>query len=1337
MRKSFSLYLALLIYLPYAYAQTLSVYKLDINSGLSGGSVTSIIQDNHGYMWIGTKNGLNRYDGKDFKVFNSENSPLLVDDISRLYLDKKNRIWIGTNGGGLFKYSPKTDKFEKFGYNGEDKSLPSNVVTGIYEDSIGRMWISTDLGIALLSNQKSETYRNIAGNSISKIKGNITAFSEFEGSMWVGTSGGVISRIGINSGKAVHYKIPKAPQGLIIHKIFVRAKGEILLGTNGLGLLLFTPANSAFQELESSYSEMIIRDIHRDKAGYTWIATDGNGLYKQMIDSDELIHFEHSPENNNSLSSNAIYCVFEDKDDNIWLGTAWDGVCIIGKNSGAIDFHANELGNIYPTGVLSIYVDDETLWVGSDGAGLTVINKKTGKKNNLKALSRLPTTAYIQMIKKMPDGFYWIGTFKNGLYRLNLTTDEVIQYKNKSHDRTTISHNDVRDALQMDDDHYLIATWGGGVNLLDTRTGEFVAYMTQKGDSSSISHNNVVSLKKGAQQKIWVATYGGGLCSFDYESRHFKSFRSDVENENSLSTDNLLSLHIDGSYLWVGTWAGGLNRLDVKNGIFERFTSSTLSRRSTITAIQEGRKDDLWLSTKRGIIRYSKDNDEARSLPALREAYHINSSAIDSEGEIYFGNRKGIFSFHPREMMIKKETPRVRLNDIKLFNKSISSYQKWEDIEFPFRGDIKFLHDENTLTFDFGSLVYPTSGDVLYRVKINGQQDDWVYLGKQRSITFTNLPPRDYNIQFSASLDNKWEDNAVSSFQFTILRPWWKTTWAVILYLCFFLGFMYLFRLYTVKWEKLQAQLEIETVSREKEAEIHSIKQKFFTNISHEIRTPMTLIMGAINQIDSRGVIDKMTQESLGTVRKNGQHIIQLVSELLDFRKIDSGGVQLRIAEGNIVKFCKEVFLSFKGHAEKYNVSYTFSSSHEVTSLWYDRDQFEKVLYNLLSNAFKYTPSGGNIKVEVEANDEHVFIKIKDSGRGIPKGQLSNIFNRFYQSDNNVTLKQSGYGIGLSIVKDMIKLHAGEIDVVSKLNNGTCFTIKLIYGHNHFLPEQIITDFNDSENPNVYQVGKRMENNAEIYDGERKSLLIVEDNPEIRAYLVNILDGEFLITQAENGEEGLQMLKDKELPDLIISDVMMPKMDGITMTEKIKSNRVTSHIPVVILTARTGLIYKKEGFETGADEYLIKPFNDVMLKTRVRAILKNREVLKEKLRNDFLTAPKELALNTPDQQFLEDIIKIIEENISSEKLNADFISSELAMSHSVVYKKIKSLTGQTLVEFVRDYRLKHAAQLMVKYQLTVTDACYKVGFSDRKYFSQVFKKKFGLAPSAYIAAQRV
>ena len=641
----------------------------------------------------------------------------------------------------------------------------------------------------------------------------------------------------------------------------------------------------------------------------------------------------------------------------------------------------------------------------------------------------------------------------------------------------------------------------------------------------------------------------------------------------------------------------------------------------------------------------------------------------------------------------------------------------------------------------------PADGECLFFVGqdlkatggVDGYHDGYCdYFDFSTGITvYTNLSPGDYVFKVrSRNLGSEWA-NDYSSLNIKILKPFWLEWWAFLLYAILGISLFYALMKYLISWEKMKADLRFEKFSHEKDVELYNLKQDFFTNISHEIRTPVTLILSSINKLlKNNELSENQPQNPFGTIKKNGEYLLNLVNELLDFRKLEQQQIKLKVVKGDWVSFSQEIYLSFKEFAYQKDIRFEFESSSPTIALWFDQSQMGKVLYNLFSNALKFTRAGGAIKLSITETDSDVQLKLVDEGIGISKKHLSKIFNRFYQANDSNSSNGTGFGLGLTISNEIVQLHHGEISVTSKKGSGSTFIIRLKKGSAHYNETEIGESETNNELIDNYFITKPdtrelITPNSESNTIKEQTLLIVEDNLDIRNYIVELLSDEFTILQASNGKEGLEIALEKS-PDLIISDVMMPIMDGIELTHNLKTNVTTSHIPVILLTARASFMNKMEGFETGADDYITKPFNESLLRARIKNILKNRSLLHEKFNSEDSNDVGELVKNKKDQEFLENLGQFIEKNIDSDNLSANFVAQELGMSHSVLYKKLKTITGLSLVEYMRDYRLKKAKQLLKTKQFTLNEVCYQVGYSDRKYFSKLFKERFGNPPTFYM-----
>ncbi|MFV5686907.1 two-component regulator propeller domain-containing protein [Flavobacterium sp. GB2R13] len=1322
--------------------------KINQTNGLSNDRVRSIVKEKNGFVWIGTENGLNRYDGNKIKTYNKQNSALSANDISDLLIDHKGKIWIATFGGGLNLYNPSNDKFVAYkNISNDNRSVPSNELNTLFEDSKGTIWLGTKNGLSFFEERKKKfkTYKFQATNKKSLSNNDVRSiYEDANKNLWIGTFGGGLNKFNPKTGVFVRINSSSAISPDYIHSISSLNKDEILIGTSGKGLLTLDVNSLSFQKKNYGIDKKItiVRCIKKGKNGALWIGTDGNGLFKiTNINSVKPIVYNYTNDSQleSSISSNAIYNLMEDENFNIWLGTAWNGVDVLSSNKDYTFLPSADKGET-PMSVLSVYKNKDAFFMGLDGKGLAVLQEKTNtvKRYNSERKNSIGDD-YIQYIKEANNGTLWIGTFVNGLVNFNYKTGSAIQFKQDIANPKSLSYNDVRYVVEDEKNNIWVATWGGGLNYYNVTAKEFKSYKKKSGDPFSISSDNVISLQKDGDL-IWLATFGGGVNLLNPKTNRFKVYKSSGNNQNSISSDYVYSILKDTKgNLWIGTAGEGINLLDKKTKKINRFEKYKNVRYQTVTAIIEDNRGLIWFSTKQGIFNYDYKTKNFNSFSNLKGVYHINSSFKDEKGMLYFGCSKGVIKFNPETIKAKNITPKVKFTSFKLFNKEVPIGE--DEIlknDIAFSKDITLEYDQDVITFEFAAMQFPSSANCEYQIKMDNFDRNWRSIGKDGTATYTNLSPGKYVFKVrSRELGSDWT-NEYSAVNIKILKPFWLEWWAFLIYTLLVILILYVFIKYIITWGKMKADLRFEKFTHEKDIELYNLKQDFFTNISHEIRTPVTLILSSINKLLK---IDDFTeghqQNPFGTIKKNGEYLLNLVNELLDFRKLEHHQIKLNVVKEDWVKFSKEIYLSFKEFAYQKEIKFEFESSSEMIELWFDKNQMEKVLYNLFSNALKFTNTGGTIKLFVTETEEKVQLELVDEGVGISKKHLSKIFNRFYQASDSNNSNGAGFGLGLTISNEIIKLHHGEITVKSKKGSGSTFIITLKKGNAYFNEDEIGgNETNDELIENYFTSKKGNEQIVEqTHDAiaviKEQTLLIVEDNADICNYIVDLFSDEFTVLQASNGKEGLEIALEK-LPDLIVSDVMMPVMDGIELTHNLKSNASTSHIPVILLTARASFMHKMAGFETGADDYITKPFNESLLRARIKNILKNRVRLHEIFRSEEFMSIGDLTKNKSDLAFLQNLGNLIEENIDCNDFSVNVVVKHLGMSHSVIYKKLKVLTGLSLVEYVREYKLKKAKQLLLKKENTVAEVSYLVGYSDRKYFSKLFKERFGKNPSSYL-----
>ncbi|MEL7120759.1 MAG: hybrid sensor histidine kinase/response regulator transcription factor, partial [Bacteroidota bacterium] len=728
----------------------------------------------------------------------------------------------------------------------------------------------------------------------------------------------------------------------------------------------------------------------------------------------------------------------------------------------------------------------------------------------------------------------------------------------------------------------------------------------------------------------------------------------------------------------------------------------------------------------------------------------------DKAGTFFFGGINGLNIFHPDSIRDGEISAPMILTGFKVFNQNILAGESFDnrvilEKSIEYSKKITLSHKDNVFSIDFASLDFSSPTQHTYTYNMEGLDENWNYAGSQKGVTYNNLNPGNYTFKVKATSNRKIINDSVATLEIEILPPFWITWQAYLLYTLVFAGLLLLYRHFINLQSDLRNKLKLSKIEKEKEVEMAEMKARFFTNITHELRSPLTLISGPVEEILEDNETEGKLKQYLVTIHHHSQRLLGLVNQLLDFRKAETGNMVIEAAEGDIIKFIREVFLSFRDLAEKRGIDYKFLPEDQNTPIYYDRDKMEIVLCNLLSNAFKYTPEGNTIALSVRSvypkgketsshfKEGYCEIIVQDTGKGMPEDLLEKVFDRFYQLANTDSIKMVGTGIGLSLVKNIVELHSGEIKVESKLGKGSTFSIRLPFGKTHLTQDQLISNFRNSEHFSHYQnrqfSGKLTASTpnkpSSHLKGEAGQLLIVEDNPDIRVFIRSIFEKEYTVYEAENGSKALKIAK-QQLPDLIISDVIMPEMDGLSFCKHIKKEEKTAHIPVILLTARTSTVFQVEGFHSGADAYVTKPFTPSVLKAQVNSILLAREKLKGFFGKKVTLQPTDIEISSLDEQFLNKAMKVVEENLDNEDLSRDFLSHKLAMSSSTLYRKLKALTGLTTNAFIRSVRLKRAAQIMQQNQYNISEVAYQVGFNDLKYFRTCFKEQFGVTPSQYI-----
>jgi signal transduction histidine kinase/DNA-binding response OmpR family regulator len=851
--------------------------------------------------------------------------------------------------------------------------------------------------------------------------------------------------------------------------------------------------------------------------------------------------------------------------------------------------------------------------------------------------------------------------------------------------------------------------------------------------------------------KLWIGTQGNGLFELNLQTGQENHYRYNIKNKKSITGSSVRAILKDNDgILWVGT-DKGLNKFNHLDSTFSPITKKDGLISNLVRAVQFDKSGNLWISTDKGISKYNPRSKQIRNF-TVGDGLHDNefwlSSHTTEKGMMFFGGKSGLTYFYPDSIKNDTSMPPVVITDFQIFNKSIRPAE-----DSPLKqhisevNEIELAHDQSVFSFEFAALEYHHPQKITYAYMMENVDPDWVYTDySRRFVTYTHLDPGTYNFRVKAANRHGIWNEQLASVKITILPPWWATLWAYSLYIIVLLSIVYVLRRYELNRLHLKHDLQIKETEANKLQELDNLKSKFFANISHEFRTPLTLILGPITKfIDKSSNEDDKKQYSL--IQRNALRLQRLINQLLDLSRLEAGKLKLNAHKTDIVQFTKTITAAFESHAERRNIRLVLDTSLKDLEIMMDRDKYEKILTNLLSNAFKFSEDDTAITITMEKIEDSLnrykegqcCVKVIDEGEGIPNDKISRIFDRFYQVDSDSTREQEGSGIGLALIKELVELHQGTITVKSQPAQGSVFTVCLPLGKEHLAEKDIIkipVDEIEIENYDISRNSVPDQPSENFIDENLPLLLIVEDNMDVQNYLAGILEREYNLIFAANGQQGINQAL-KSIPDLIVSDVMMPGMDGFEMCAKIKNDRATSHIPVILLTARSGQESLLTGLNTGADDYLTKPFNARELLVRIHNLIEQRKRLQEMFNrlNPFTLEKFDVGEN--DRSFLGKAILIINKNISNSDFNTDCFASQIALSRAQLFRKLKSLTGKSVSEFIRHVRLQRAADLLSRKQGNVSEVAFEVGFNNLSNFSENFKKQFGVLPSEYAKSPKL
>lgn len=1433
---------------------------LNTEQGLSQNSVMSGFCDSRGYLWVGTMDGLNRYDGYEFEVYKSDNEDLYSlnnNRITSIWEDQKGFIWLKTHDGYMHCFDQSSERFYTYPMyreSDEEKAssincfsqlsseeiwlgssssgayrlcyredsvyrvqefksrgpnpITNNSITFICEDPLEQIWVGTDQGLNRFTRTSENEIEQAAEHLL--VDHSFTTAISTSSHLWMGTRKHGIIRYLPLTRKFSPLFLGEGTRNMEVTSLHLtRDEHYMVIGTSGKGVFLYNRSTGKVQQYE--LQGFRVNSIFEDSYGAVWITTDafgvsminpdqGNLVYHilsppethQLIDAERPFFFEdtkknlwvgthggglgffdrgenrfsfsrNDPEDPSSIKSNFVYTVFEDQSGLIWVGTGqFNGGInkVIPRNPTFSHFQPKKSFNDYAENVIRCIFQDREhhIWLANKSGEIFIYDENLNlirSLNDLPLKGRLQPGVNVYSMMQDREGYLWMGSKGGGvavsskslhLYQDDFRDLEFNQYTRENSGAEGLSSNMIYSIVEDCKGEVWIGTYGGGILKVLNRTEGELTCAHYDASNSSLKSPNIRLIYEDSRERLWFATtFGAHLLesTFGSDSAYFRSFVSDPDDPGALSYNDVIHIFEDTEKnLWFATFGGGLNKLeevDSPEGSFTALNDRDGLVNNSVFGILQDSLGYLWISTVNGISRIDPVSNHIEnynnSNGLLNSNFNESACLLTLKGEMIFGNTKGIAVISPGKVEKSNFIPPVVFTKFYLSNQVVDFKDKGSPIgrHIDYLEKIELNYDQSSFSLEYAALSYFDPRKNQYAYKLENFDEEWNSLGNERRASYTKVPPGEYTLLVKgSSWDDTWNEQA-RSLSIIIKPPWWKTLLAKIIYVILFLVVAEISRRVLMNYYRLRNDLMVEK-------RINEIKLQFFTNISHEIRTPLTLILGPVDDLKMIKNLPASIMEPLEIIQRNSKRILRLVNQLLDFRKIQNKKMKLKVQQVNLGRFLIDVCHNFDYLAIQKKIQFQYPLEIPETLVWFDPDKMDTVLFNLLSNAFKFTPAGKSIIVDVKLtqNGELFEVIVRDEGSGIPEEKLSLMFQR-YTSLATEKMTLTGTGIGLAFSNEIVKAHKGTMLVDSKIKQGSTFVVKIPALRESYDPSYICSDSiayhsYDLENQELAtleqdfaEVSYTLE---EATEASRPRILLVEDHYDIRQYIRKLLVAEFEITEAANGIEGLKMLQQSD-PDLIITDLMMSEMDGIEMTRKLKNDFNTSHIPVIMLTARSTIDNQIEGIESGAEAYILKPFNALYLKTVIRNLLNQRNILNQKLITEQHLNLSEIKITNRDEIFIKEVIRIIEAHYHESDFSVDKLVEYSNVGRTVFYNKIKSLTGGPPVQFLRQVRIKIAAKLLTSNGYNISEIAYMTGFSDIKYFRKCFKGAYGVTPSEY------
>lgn len=1340
MRKIFVLWLLLLPVV--SLAQPYTVKQLGIEKGLSNNYVVSIAQDKQGFLWFATEEGLNKFDGTRFITYlkneDLTRQGITGNELNCLLDDPQDSIlWIGTQRAGLNAYDYVNNTFLCYRHDDENpESLITDDVTKIVAATDGNLWITTywrgvdyfDKKAGKFIHYNTQTVPGLASDNIwSVVDGG-------DGKLYMGHVHHGFSVLSLKDKKVKNFMYdPEDPVSLPgngVTCIYKDLSGNIWLGTDR-GLALFNPEAENFIHFHHSEDGVphTVFDIRQFDGNKLWIAMEFGGiaildLTQRMFLSPDQVRFQYIKEGDDeySLSNSTVRCLFQDSFKNVWAGMWGGGINFLSHESSYFNVYSyspiqhsgSSLNNKTASSVC--VARDGKLWIGTDGGGINVFDK--GKRVAVyKEETGDLTDNSIQAALCDSEGNLWFGSFMGGVdfYDVKKKSFHQIFPKDKTGE-------DVR-ALYEDAEY----VWIG------TSNGIYKVRLHDKGiaDHYTVENNLVRCISKDNLNRLWIGTFGGGLGVFD---EHFQCVK--LFNVTSLFPSNTINtVYMDSqNRMWIGTGEGLVCFPSSQSWDYKVYRSEEGLSNVHIRAITEDNHGNIWVSTNKGISCYIAVKNSFYNygrwdgVPIV--GFMSGSVTHDYDGNIYFGSLNGLCRFNPEMVLAKREAPSAIMTGLRIFVPISERKSEEKMIELHGCPAVRLSYMQNNFSVTFNIQNYALADQVEYAYMLKGLGNSWYTVTDPNNVTFRNIPPGNYCFQVKTRIRNQeWADE-IASLDIRIDPPVWLTWWAKLFYILSGVSVLY-FILHAYKKKlDMESLYELEKKNHEQEQELNNERLRFYTNITHELRTPLTLILGPLEDMQKSNSLSGKDSQKISVIHQSAIRLLNLINQILEFRKTETQNKKLCVSRDNLAALVHEIGLKYKELNRKPEIDFCLEIEQEDMSLFFDKEVVTIILDNLISNAIKYTEKGTitlGLHQVVRNNIHHTEISVSDTGFGIAPDALPHIFDRYYQEGSEH--QASGTGIGLALVKNLVVLHEGEIRVESSLNVGSTFYVSLLTDNTY--PHVLHADSTEKTSD---EKDEKEENIEPVHSGKR-ILLIVEDNRDICDYIVESFSDDFEVRTAANGEQGLEQALGC-IPDIIVSDIMMPVMNGIVMCRKLKEDLRTSHIPIILLTAKDSLQDKEEGYQVGADSYLTKPFSATLLHSRIHNLLESRKLLAERFNTNSILIDKRAAvtesMNKLDNEFLEKINKLIEDRLSSEKIDIGYLSDAMCMSNSTLYRKMKALTGLSTNEYIRKIKMQYAERLLLEGKYNISEVAFKVGINSTVYFRQCFKDEFGMAPSDYL-----